>query len=406
MIRLILILAVVGLTLVVPVAQAAPQTVTVTDAADGTPSIDGKPRPDLASVTVTHDPETATATVVAGFHGATFAVAGGDLSDARLPVAFGEANGARCATEANGSPDVSATFSPTGAYAYLKVAGATGLVAITPAPAFDAGRKQLTWTVTNPAFAVAFDCVVTGPLYGNVRSTASHPSSTYSSGCDCWTVFSRIDDIGGDVNVATVWFPGREPKAELAPTWKPRLYMATQTAKIDVAGTGATGTKRDATVTWLRGSAQVATHTQTVTAGESAAFAAKLAKAGTYRVEVANDLGVIFKRSFVVSPKLTKPTLKGVAATESSTGVSVAYTVCAPKGRLRVEVNGASRYDGTTLGKVAKVYRPFHAGGCKPYKASWRAGSLWRGEGSRKYTVRAFDRFEQASALKVDVVIG
>ncbi len=411
MLRLPTVLAASLLALALPaLAQAVPQTVTVADPADGTPSIVGQPRPDLASVTVTHDTDTATATVVAGFHGATFAAGAGDLTDAHLPVAFGKASGATCSTSANGSPDVSASFSPTGAYAYLTVAGSTGMVAIAPAPAFDAGRTQLSWTVTNPAFAAAFDCVQVGPLYGNVRSTASHPTSTYSSGCDCWTAFTRIDELtgeaSGDSSLPTLWFPGRQPKATLVPVWQPLPKMATQVASIDIASKGATGTDADATVTWFRGAAKVSAKTQTIAAGKSATFAVKLAKAGTYRVEVSNGTAVIFKRSFVVSPKIAKPVVKKFTAKETKTGVAVSYTVCAPRGRLHVVVGGASRYAGTTLATMEKNFKPFHAGGCRVYSPAWRASSTWRGTGSRKYTVRAFDRFEQVSALKAVTVSG
>lgn len=400
MIRCLALSALVACLVLPATAEAAPQAATITDPADGAPALDGKPRPDFASLTVTQDAEASTVAVAVGFHGATFASTGGDLVDARLPIALGKASGASCNVFVNGSPDVSVTFSPTTAYGFLKVHGSTGMVDMKPAPVWNAGRTQLSWTVTNPALATVFDCVTAGPLYANVRSSASNPDSRYSTSCDCWVVFTSIDDFGNGASGASAWFPGREQRAELSTNMASGPLMATQTASVVVSARGAEGTTADATVKWFRGAAQIATATKTIDAGAEADFEARVGKAGNYRVEVYAGTALAYRRVFTVVTKIAKPVLKSMTLTRTGKRQKVTYRVCAPKGRLRANVQGVYKAGSTVLESMEKDFRPLHPGGCRTYTATWGVTAAWYGVGTRRFTVQVFDRFEQASSKK------
>ena len=313
-------LAMLFALLIAPPAWAASQTISISDPADAAPVISGGPEPDVASVTVTQDGSTVAAAV--NFHGPALASNSPRVYDTFFPLSVGVAerytpsdanDSSRCKTVASMNVRFG-TGSPTGNFT---VAGASGNLAFTDGPSFNADRTQLTWGMTHSSLSPAMDCIETGPLYANIYSTASNANSYYNSDCRCWLLSINLDRLeGGDGPIdRNYWFPGKTPPPSLhGSLWAMSSIEGQQVAYHVYAG-GSVRSSRIATVKWFQGSTLVQASSGVVTVGTEGPIGAPKTTVftyvpptpGAYRVELSHDGGFVSSTAFEIKADPNKP---------------------------------------------------------------------------------------------------
>lgn len=425
MLRHLIALGLLATALVAAPAWAAPQSVSISDPADGMPAISGSPRPDVSATSVTQDGNTVTVTL--NFHGPALATGGSDVYATLFPVAVGKTeklypsdpnSSSLCSTFA--TMDVGfTTGAPYGSY---KVAGATGELPFTSGPQFNADRTQLTWTMTHSSLAAPLDCVSVGPLYAWLYSTISHPDSRYNSSCDCWTIFKEIDGLGDDNDWdADLWFPGKLPPPSLNSAFTAgRKYVEGTPVEFRVYAFGQPGSTRTAIVSWFQGATLVKQDTGAVTPGKDGTFSFIPSAPGSYSVSLSHDAGTVLKRDFTVTADPNKPTTptptpsspttpeppRLLSVSAKTTGKApharqvVKYRVCAPSGALRTAIKATFHRRDAAAVKMSKTVRRAHSGGCATISTSWPVAKTWRGSGRRVFKVRVTDSQNQSSAWR------
>lgn len=385
-------LALLSALLIAPPAWAAPQTISISDAADAAPVISGGPEPDVASVTVTQDGSTVSAAV--NFHGPALASSSPRIYDVFFPLSVGTVrritpsdpnSQSTCGTRASMNVRVVGTGSPIGDFT---VSGAAGSLPFTNGPSFNADRTQLTWGMTHEALAPAMDCIETGPLYANIYSTVSHPDSYYNSACRCWLLTIKLDRLdGGDgILETTYWFPGKVPPPYVSGLlWSSAL---TEGKPVDyhAYALGTKGSSRVSTVKWFLGTTLVqATSAPVVVGAPDTVFTFVPPAPGTYRAELSHDGGVLKSTSFEVKADPTKPV--PVPPTPEVTPISIGKKPPVIKGkpvvgkRLKIAL-------GTLAQPNVTVKYQWYANGKKIKKAKRAAYTVLRKDAGKKLRVR------------------
>jgi hypothetical protein len=158
-----------------------------------------------------------------------------------------------------------------------------------------------------------------------------------------------------------------------------------------------------AIVRWYRGTRKIDDYTTSLDEGEreKVAFGER---AGRYRINVVVGGRVILNRWIKLDPVIAAPKLKSIKL--SNVGryprlkQVVAASICAPRGRLRIVVNGSYNAGGDTPLTESWTFFRSHPGGCRTHQLSWIVEDAWFGAGRRVFSTRVFDRYGQASVAR------
>ncbi len=190
--------AIILLVLTMPtgVAHAAQRVVTASDPAEAPPVLSGAKQPDVTQVEATYD-DAGSLTVAITFAESVPAA----LSSERLSfwtwidVNERDRNGCGGYTGAAQVQSLATIPNSVGVQttSTATISGFDGEAATTSTMSADG--LLLTWRFDHPALAGRDFRCVTVRVYGFVRSYPSHPSSRYSTSCDCWTVSSDYDAV-------------------------------------------------------------------------------------------------------------------------------------------------------------------------------------------------------------------
>lgn len=404
-VALSLLLTTVATLLVTPTASAASQSLWISDPADGRPSIDGRPEPDVAGVGVVQDGDRVTITVT--FHGPALANGSSTVYSAWLPFSVGVTHpeySQMCSDVA----ELSVGFASGDPWGDYNVNGATGSLPFTSGPTFNPDRTQLSWSMTHPALAQELDCIDVGPLYGHRYSTISHPDSRYNAACDCWTLFQSLDDLKEHSSDTDYWFPGKIPPADLIASLTTVRPIEGKSVELTVSGYGESGGTRTATASWFLGAQLLHRESAVVTAGGQRVFTFTPGQPGSYRVALGHESGVVTTRDFSVAddPNIPSPTSLPPAESESpdpkikwrslkTTGTPrhpstlAKFRICADRGPVRIDIRGTFfRTDGSKGTFTKRILRRHPEAGCTVERTSWEVKRDWRGPGRRVFKAR------------------